>query len=87
MHLARGTPNGTQRLFLKWLNRLTVCFSKRLENPEAAFAVFAAWYSFVWQTREPTKSRDKRPTVAMMAGPAGHVWSCDDLFDAVLKRW
>ena len=34
--------NGTQRLFLKRLNRLTLCFSKKLENLEAAFAMFAA---------------------------------------------
>jgi IS1 family transposase len=34
--------NGTQRLFLKRLNRLTYCFSKKLRNLEAAFALFAA---------------------------------------------
>jgi hypothetical protein len=34
--------NGTQRLFLKRLNRLTYCFSKKLRNLEAAFAMFAA---------------------------------------------
>jgi len=33
--------NGTQRLFMKRLNRLTYCFSKKLENLEAAFAMFA----------------------------------------------
>jgi hypothetical protein len=44
--------NGTQRLFMKRLNRLTLCFSKKLENLEAAFALFACWYNFVWQTRE-----------------------------------
>ena len=31
--------NGTQRLFLKRLNRLTSCFSKKLRNPKVAFAV------------------------------------------------
>jgi IS1 family transposase len=34
--------NGTQRLFLKRLNRLMHCFSKKLANPEASFAMFAA---------------------------------------------
>lgn len=34
--------NGNQRLFLKRLNRLTYCFSRKIENPKAAFAVFAA---------------------------------------------
>jgi IS1 family transposase len=77
--------NGTQRLFLKRLNRLTYCFSKKLRNLEAAFAMFAAYYNFCWQTRMPGKSGKKRPTAAMMAGIAGHVWSFDELFDAVLS--
>jgi IS1 family transposase/transposase-like protein len=74
--------NGTQRLFLKRLNRLTLCFSKKLENLEAAFALFAAWYNYCWQTRQ--HSGKKRPSAAMMAGIAGHVWSFDELFAAVL---
>ncbi len=77
--------NGTQRLFLKRLNRLTYCFSKKLENLEAAFALFAASYNYCWQTRKPGKSGEKRPTAAMMAGLAGHVWSFDELFAAVLS--
>jgi len=77
--------NGTQRLFLKRLNRLTLCFSKKLRNLEAAFAMFAAWYNFCWQTRKPGKSGTKRPTAAMMAKLAGHVWSFDELFEAVLN--
>jgi IS1 family transposase/transposase-like protein len=77
--------NGTQRLFLKRLNRLTLCFSKKLENLEAAFAIFAASYNFCWQTRKPGKSGKKRPTAAMMAGLAGHVWSFDELFASVLN--
>lgn len=76
--------NGSQRLFLKRLNRLTLCFSKKLENLEAAFAMFAAWYNYCWQTRKPGKTGKKRPTAAMMAGLAGHVWSFDELFAAVL---
>lgn len=77
--------NGTQRLFLKRLNRLTYCFSKKLRNLEAAFAMFAAFYNFCWQTRRPGKSGKLRPTAAMMAGLAGHVWSFDELFAAVLS--
>jgi hypothetical protein len=65
--------NGTRRLFLKRLNRLTLCFSKKLENLEAAFAMFAPWYNFVWQTREKGNSGKLRPTAAMMAGLAAHV--------------
>ena len=77
--------NGTQRLFLKRLNRLTLCFSKKLENLEAAFAIFAASYNYCWQTRMPGKSGKKRPTAAMIAGLAGHVWSFDKLINAVLN--
>lgn len=77
--------NGTQRLFVKRLNRLTLCFSKKLENLEAAFAMFAAWYNYCWQTRKPGNSGEKRPTAAMMAKLAGHVWSFNELFEAVLS--
>lgn len=77
--------NGTQRVFLKRLNRLTLCFSKKLENLEASFAMFAAYYNYCWQTRKPGKSGKKRSTACMMAGLAGHVWSFDELFEAVLK--
>jgi transposase-like protein/IS1 family transposase len=77
--------NGTQRLFLKRLNRLTYAFSKKLRNLEAAFALFACWYNYCWQTRKPGKSGMLRPTAAMMAGLAGHIWSFDELFDRVLR--
>jgi IS1 family transposase len=76
--------NGTQRLFLKRLNRLTLCFSKKLDNLAAAFALFAAYYNFCWQTRKPGTTSKKRPTSAMMAGLAGHVWTFEELFDAVI---
>ena len=77
--------NGTQRVFLKRLNRLTLCFSKKLENLEAAFAMFAAYYNYCWRTRKPGKSGQKRPTACMMAGITDHIWSFDELFAAVLK--
>ncbi|MDA1049422.1 MAG: hypothetical protein O3C40_02940 [Planctomycetota bacterium] len=78
--------NGTQRVFMKRLNRLTLCFSKKLENLEAAFGMFAAYYNFCWQTRKPGKSGEKRPSAAMMAKLAGHVWSFDELFESVLNQ-
>lgn len=77
--------NGTQRLFMKRLNRLTLCFSKKLRNLEAAFAMFACYYNWSWQTRKPGKSGQKRSTAAMMAKLTGHVWSFDELFEAALK--
>jgi hypothetical protein len=47
--------------------------------------MFAASYNYCWQTRHKGTSGKKRPTAAMMAGLAGHVWSFDELFEAVLK--
>ncbi len=70
---------------MKRLNRLTLCFSKKLENLEAAFAMFAAYYNYCWQTRKPGKSGEKRPSAAMMEKLTSHVWDCDELFDEVLK--
>lgn len=52
---------------------------------EAAFAMFAAYYNFCWQTRKPDKSGEKRPTAAMMAKLEGHIWSFDELFEAVFS--
>jgi hypothetical protein len=77
--------NGTQRVFMKRLNRLTLAFSKKLRNLEAAFAMFAVYYNYCWQTRKPGKSGQKRGTAAMMAGLTGHVWSFDELFATVLQ--
>jgi hypothetical protein len=54
---------------------------------EAAFAMFAAYYNYCWQTRHADHSGHpgkKRPTACMMAKLAGHVWSFDELFAAVL---
>jgi hypothetical protein len=77
--------NGTQRVFMKRLNRLTLCFSKKLANLEAAFAMFAAYYNYCWQTRKPGNTGMKRPTAAMMAGITDRLMSFDDLFLAVLN--
>ena len=53
--------NGTQRVFMKRLNRLTLCFSKKLENLEAAFGMFAAYYNWCWRSRLPGKSGQRPP--------------------------
>jgi hypothetical protein len=58
---------------------------KRLAKFEAAFAMFAAYYNYCWQTRQPGTSGKKRPTAARMAKLTGHVWSFDELFAAVLS--
>ena len=68
--------NCTQRVFLKQLNRLTLCFSKKLRNLEAAFAMFAAYYNFCWR---PGKMR---VTPAMAAGVTRSWWRFGDLMGA-----
>ncbi len=81
--------NGTQRLFMKRLNRLTYAFSKKFENLEAAFAMFAAHYNFCWRTRHADNSGKRgqlRSTAAMMAKVTDRLWTFDDLFDAVLAQ-
>ena len=77
--------NCTQRVFVKRLNRLTLCFSKKLENLTAAFSMFAAYYNYCWRTRMPGKLGKKRPTAAMMAGLADHIWTFEELFNEVMK--
>jgi hypothetical protein len=63
----------------------TLCFSKKLRNLEAAFAMFAAYYNFCWRTRKPGKTGKRRPPAAMMAKLTDHLWNFDELFDAVLR--
>lgn len=79
--------NGTTRLFMKRFNRLTYCFSKKLENLAAATAMHLAYYNWCWQSRYPDNSGKrgrKRPTPAMAAKLTGHVWSFQELFDTVV---
>jgi hypothetical protein len=79
--------NGTTRLFMKRFNRLTYCFSKKLENLAAAVSMYVACYDYCWRCRYPDKSGrsgQKRPTAAMAAKLAGHVWSFAELFETVM---
>jgi hypothetical protein len=61
------------------LNPLTYCFFKKLENLEAAFAMFACYYNFVWQTRQKGTSGKLRPSAAVMAKLTDHVWTFNEL--------
>ena len=70
---------------MKRLNRLTACFSKKLRNLEAAFAMFAAYYNYVWRARKPGKTSKLRPTAAIMAGLTDHLWNFEEFFGAVIS--
>lgn len=79
--------NLTIRTFMKRFTRLALGFSKKLENLEAAVAMFLAYYNYVWRTRYPDKSGKSgqlRPTAAMAAGLTGKLWNFDDLYDTII---
>jgi len=70
--------NGTTRLHMRRLTRLTYAFSKKLENFEAAVALHFAYYNFV-RTHGSLKMKP-----AMRAGVERIFWSVADLVEAAL---
>lgn len=75
--------NLTLRTFMKRFTRLSLGFSKKLENLAAAVALQVANYNFCWRLRENGSSGRYRPTPAMQAGLCDTLWSFENLFDAV----
>jgi IS1 family transposase len=69
--------NGTTRLHMRRLTRLTYAFSKKLENFEAAVALHFAYYNLV------KRHITLRMTPAMAAGIERDFWSVGDLIEAV----
>lgn len=69
--------NASTRLHVKRLNRLTLAFSKKLENFEAAVALNFASHNFV------RTHRTLKMTPAMAAGVENNFWSYGDLVEAV----
>lgn len=68
--------NGTTRLHMRRLTRLTYAFSKKRENFEAAVGLHFAYYNFV------KRHSAKRMTPAMAAGIERDFWSVRDLVEA-----
>lgn len=68
--------NGTTRLHMRRLTRLTYAFSKKLENFEAAVALHFAYYNFV------RSHKTIRMTPAMAAGIERNFWTVADLIEA-----
>jgi IS1 family transposase len=68
--------NGTTRLHMRRLTRLTYAFSKKLENFEAAVALHFAYYNFV------RRHGSLRMTPAMFAGIERDFWTVGDLIEA-----
>jgi hypothetical protein len=68
--------NATTRLHMRRLTRLTLAFSKKLENSEAAVALYLAYYNFV------ERHNSIRCTPAMAAGVERNFWTVADLVEA-----
>jgi len=70
--------NGTTRLHMRRLTRLTYAFSKKLENFKAAVALHFGYYNFV------KPHRTLRMTPAMAAGIERDFWTVENLIEAAL---
>jgi IS1 family transposase len=68
--------NATTRLHMRRLTRLTLAFSKKFENFEAAVGLHFAYYNFV------KRHNTLRMTPAMAAGVSASFWSVADLVKA-----
>jgi IS1 family transposase len=68
--------NATTRLHMRRLTRLTLAFSKKRENFEAAVALHFAYYNFV------KRHNTLRCTPAMAAGVEKTFWSVGELVEA-----
>ena len=81
--------NCTTRQFVKRFCRLTLAFSKKLTNLEAAVAMHIANYNFCWQPAyldpQTKKATGKRNTpAAMRAGITDRLWTFRDLYETVM---
>jgi IS1 family transposase len=70
--------NATTRLHMRRLTRLTLAFSKKLENFEAAVALHFAYYNFV------KRHNSLRCTPAMAAGVERDFWTVGELVEATI---
>lgn len=78
--------NCTTRQFVKRFCRLTLAFSKKLDNLKAAVALYIAYYNWCWRSRtnDETGGGKFRLTPAMQAGLTDRLWKLEDLYDAVM---
>lgn len=77
--------NLTIRTLMKRFTRLSLGFSKKLENLEAAVAIFLAYYNFCWKTRNAEEGRTRLPA-AMAAGVSDTLMNFEQLFDRVVGQ-
>ena len=68
---------------MRRFTRLSLGFSKKLDNLAVAVALFVAYFNFCWRSRKPGKSGQKRPIPAIAAGMVDTLWSFDDLLKEI----
>ena len=78
--------NLTLRTFMKRFARLSLGFSKKLDNLAASVSMYLAYYNFCWRPRHPGTTSRKRLTPAMAAGITDRLWTFEDLFDEIHTR-
>ena len=86
-HVERN--NLTIRTFMRRFTRLSLGFSKKLENLAAATALHFAYFNYVWRPRfsdDSGKPGRLRVTPAMAAKVTPRLWSIEDLYKALLAR-
>jgi hypothetical protein len=66
---------------MKRFTRLSLGFSKKLENLEAACSMFLCFYNWCWRTRDLDGGL-RKPAV-MAAGVVKSLWSFENLYDNV----
>jgi IS1 family transposase len=69
--------NATTRLHMRRLTRLTLAFSKKMENFEAAVGLHFAYYNFV------KRHNTVKTTPAVATGVTDTQWSVGDLLEAI----
>lgn len=79
-HVERN--NLTIRTFMRRFTRLSLGFSKKLENLESAINLFMGYYNFCWRPRKPDGEGGRRLTAVMEAGVTDRLCSFDDLLAA-----
>ena len=75
--------NLTIRTLMKRFTRLSLGFSKKLENLEAAVAIFMVYYNWVWRT-DGAPGGGLRPPAAMLAKICSRLWKFPDMYEAVV---
>ena len=82
-HIAQN--NLTILFFMHHFTRLSLGFSKKLENLAAATSLHVTYFNFCWEMRQ-NEGPGKRSAPAVAEGVIPDVWTVADLYWAVWHR-